>query len=133
MLFSCIEALRGWLMPFPFWLKGLGPRGEYLARRYYHRRGYHCLARNWRHGRWELDLVMANYRRLLFVEVKTRRYRPGRRIGDVLRHRQKRRLLKLAKIYLDRWKAGEIPWAFCLVLVTFRGRGGPSIQTAILR
>lgn len=132
MLFMLIEFLRGWCMPFPFWKARLGDRGEYLVKRYFHRRGYHLVARNWRHGHGEIDLIMANYRRLVFLEVKTRSYRPDQRIGDQLSHAQRQRLERLAEVWLAQWPDHRIPWTFQLVLVTVRGPRF-SIQQATLR
>ncbi len=120
MIFVIVEFLRGWLMPYPFWIRNVGRRGEYLARRYFHRRGYHHVAHNWRHGRGEMDLIMANWRHLVFVEVKTRRYRENMRIGDQVRYSQKKRLKGLAQVYLKQWKNQEIAWEFQVVLITFQ-------------
>ena len=57
----------------------LGRLGEQLALDHLERLGYTLVARNHR-TRWgELDLVVADARSLVFVEVKTRRgSRPGR-------------------------------------------------------
>jgi len=130
-VFAAIEWLRGWLMPPPFWLGGLGAKGEYLARRHYHRRGYHCLDRNWRLGRGEIDLIMANARRVVFVEVKARAWREDLRIGDQLRHAQAQRLARLARARLRAW-GGEVPWRFDLALLQFRRGRCVSVQIARL-
>lgn len=59
----------------------LGRRGEELAARYLSRRGWRILARNFRAGHKELDLVVRRGSVLAFVEVKTRR---GGDFGDPL-------------------------------------------------
>jgi len=50
----------------------LGARGEALAAEHYRRRGARILARNWRRGREELDLVVLEGEVLVFAEVKSR-------------------------------------------------------------
>lgn len=50
-----------------------GRRGEELAARYLAGRGWRILARNYRCGHGEVDLVARRERVLAFVEVKTRR------------------------------------------------------------
>jgi len=119
MLFALLEMVRGYMMPFPFWVRDVGRRGEYLVRRSYHRRGYHCAERNWRHGRGEIDLIMASWREVVFVEVKTRKTPVAARPDDQMRFRQRRRLLALARVFLRRWPDLEIPWRFDLVLVRY--------------
>lgn len=51
----------------------IGWRGEQLAARYLRKRGCRIIVRNWRAGRYELDIVAWEKNVLLFVEVKTRR------------------------------------------------------------
>lgn len=50
----------------------LGKKGEQLAEEYLVGLGYTILFRNWRHGRYEIDLVAAKNEVLHFIEVKTR-------------------------------------------------------------
>ena len=52
----------------------LGRRGEEAASQYLETQGYQILARNWRSGRAELDLIVVSpdQQTLVFVEVKTR-------------------------------------------------------------
>lgn len=49
-----------------------GRLGEELALRYLVERGYTLLARNWYHGKIELDLIFENQGVIVFVEVKLR-------------------------------------------------------------
>jgi putative endonuclease len=50
----------------------LGKKGEQLAEEYLTDLGYTILVRNWRHGRYEIDLITAKDGVLHFIEVKTR-------------------------------------------------------------
>jgi len=116
-----LEWIRGWLTPHPFWIRDLGKKGEFLVRRYYRRHGYHLVARNWRHGRGEIDAIMANPFGFVFVEVKTRTWREGLRMADELSFEQEKRLNGLAHYFMSQWDQSH-PWRFELHLVTVKGR-----------
>lgn len=49
-----------------------GSEGERLAAEYLVNKGYEILARNYRYGRAEIDLIARKGNWLIFVEVKTR-------------------------------------------------------------
>ena len=132
MIFILVEWLRGRLMPYPFWIGDPGRRGEYLVRRRFHRQGYHLVAKNWRHGRGEIDLIMANYRELLFVEVKTRRQDSPTEI-DLVRKDQRERLLKLGRIFVSRWGEVDLHERFLLARVNYTpGSRNYTIETGPL-
>lgn len=50
-----------------------GKQGEELAMKLLQSKGYTILARNWRHGRTEVDILARIGHTLVFVEVKTRK------------------------------------------------------------
>lgn len=50
----------------------LGKLGEQLAKEYLAERNYTILHRNWRNGRYELDIIAMKGEVLHFIEVKTR-------------------------------------------------------------
>ena len=50
----------------------LGRTGEQLAAEYLSGLGYNILYRNWRHFRYEIDVVATKEQVLHFIEVKTR-------------------------------------------------------------
>jgi putative endonuclease len=120
-------------MPSPFWIPTLGGRGEYLVRRYLHRRGYHLLARNWRHGKGELDLVMACAGHVVFCEVKTRQKGGQRRLADLLHPRQEKRLLALVEPFLNQYEDRQVPWRFLLFEVILSPGRRPTIRQARIR
>lgn len=73
----------------------LGQQGEAVAAAYLLEQGFEILARNWRYGRWELDLVCRRNETIHFVEVKTRSGRSyGGAVGAV--HPAKQRRMALA-------------------------------------
>jgi len=52
--------------------KELGANGETAAKNYLLSKGYKVLETNWRHKRWEIDIVAERHNEIIFVEVKTR-------------------------------------------------------------
>jgi len=52
----------------------LGKFGENVAQRYYERKGFKLLHKNFRSRHYEIDLVFVSEGKLVFVEVKTRTY-----------------------------------------------------------
>jgi putative endonuclease len=50
----------------------IGAAGERAAAEWLEREGFEILARNWRDGRYELDIVAGRGGTLHFIEVKTR-------------------------------------------------------------
>jgi putative endonuclease len=113
--------------------RGLGDRGEQLARAHVRRRGYTVLARNVRTRHGEVDLIARDGPTLVFVEVKTRR--AGDR-GTIradqdpllgLGPAQRRRLRRLAAAWLadrsgPRPRASAIRFDVIAVVVDTRGR-----------
>ncbi len=52
--------------------KKIGCKGEALALTYLERYGFQLVARNYRHGHGEIDLIVIKTHLMVFVEVKTR-------------------------------------------------------------
>lgn len=51
----------------------LGKKGEELAAQWLAARGFVILQRNWRHGRYEVDIIASQAGVLRIIEVKSRR------------------------------------------------------------
>ena len=81
--------------------KMTGKMGEDAACRYLEARGQRILARNWRSGHLELDIVSYDGAGLHFVEVKTRvaplTADPQENVG----HDKRQRMIRAAHAYLN--------------------------------
>jgi putative endonuclease len=93
-----------------------GRWGESVAARFLRRKGYKIVQRNWRSGRWEIDLVAQDGGVLVFVEVKTRRL--GDAIGGygaAIAPAKRRALRNAVGAYLQNF-GSELPcWRFDIV------------------
>ncbi|PWG65279.1 YraN family protein [Sediminicurvatus halobius] len=97
-----------------------GEAAETRACAHLEARGLRCLARNFRTRRGEIDLVMADGRMLVFVEVRRRR---RSRFGDgidSISAAKRRRLAAAAAAYLQR-RRDEPPCRFDVVAVDEHG------------
>ncbi len=86
----------------------LGELGERIAARWLERGGWRILARRFRSGRRDIDLVVQRDELIVFVEVKAR---TGIEFGDpveAVNHRKQRELAKSARTWVDRHgRSGE--------------------------
>ncbi len=104
-----------------------GARGERVAAAALHAAGWRILARNYRFGRREIDLVVRRGRTLAFVEVKTR---SGPRFGGPLAAvtwRKRREIEAVAAHFLARMPPEEVrrlEVRFDVVAVRLRRDGG---------
>ncbi|MDP4151274.1 MAG: YraN family protein [Bacteroidota bacterium] len=81
----------------------IGRKGEELAALWLAGRGFQILARNWRHGRYEVDIIARLGGTCHFIEVKTGRTRkygyPEERVG----RKKIRDLMKAGAAWLYRF------------------------------
>ena len=81
----------------------LGKEGEDESVRFLTEKGYTILHRNWRSGKYELDIVAQHLDELVIVEVKTRR---NTLYGDpetAIDNRKIRRILSSTNAYLQKY------------------------------
>lgn len=99
-----------------------GLEGERQAERFLTERcGMTCLARRYRAEGGELDLVMADEKTVVFVEVKAR---PGGRAGEgllAITPGKRQRLLRAARAYLLEMGGMDRPVRFDVVEITRDG------------
>lgn len=83
-----------------------GNQGETLAARYLKEKGYEILARNYRHGKAEIDLIVQKDNWVLFVEVKTRKSSDYGQPEDFVMTQQAGRIFDAAEewIFSTNWQ-----------------------------
>jgi len=84
-----------------------GKVGEDLGWSFVEQQGYTILEKNWRHSRWEVDVIASKDTVLHFIEIKTRRTAsygmPEQRVGN----KKIQNLINAAEEYLylhPQWK-----------------------------
>jgi putative endonuclease len=113
--------LRSLRRSFP--QKTLGQRGEEAAARFLRRLGYKGLARGRRLRPGELDLVMADGRTIVFIEVKTRTSQDAGHPSEAVDLAKQRRLTRLAVTFMKRHGLLDYPCRFDIVAVTWPADG----------
>jgi putative endonuclease len=106
----------------------LGRWGENQARRFLLKQGFTTLARNWRAGRGELDLVMADGETIVFVEVKSRADENFVSATTAVTTEKKRILLRTAKCFLRKYNLLNRPLRFDVLTVILGKAGKPQIK-----
>ena len=84
-----------------------GSQGEALAATYLTQNGYCVLHQNWRHSRWEVDIIAEKHGILHFVEVKTRRTKKFGHPEENVDKKKIQNLINAAEEYLyqqPQWK-----------------------------
>ena len=96
-----------------------GKWGERLAAWYLLCHGCRILERNYRYGRWEIDIVARERRTgtLLFVEVKTRSNTSFGRPADAVTAQKQHFLTRAAEGYLKTHDGFDVPTRFDVVEV----------------
>lgn len=97
--------------------KEIGSRGEDAAMEWLRQRGYYIVERNWRVGRYEIDIIAEHYDTLHFVEVKTRKEGSWQSAYDSI-DEQKIRTLRRAAAYYRATRRPRRLIQFDLIAVT---------------
>jgi putative endonuclease len=113
---------------WPWWRRWFGTRSERAAARYLRRQGWRILARNWSCPLGELDLVAADGRTVVFVEVRSTgadsTERPAASVDDV----KQGRLTRVALEYLRRHGLLEQAARFDVLALSWpQGRREPTV------
>ncbi|HEX3934542.1 MAG TPA: YraN family protein [Puia sp.] len=81
----------------------IGREGEDLAADWLVRHGFSILHRNWRHGRYEVDIIAGHSNILHFIEVKTRRTSTYGHPEESVSRKKIEHMLQGASAWLYRW------------------------------
>jgi putative endonuclease len=109
--------------------RSLGNSGEDLAARYLVSQGHDILARGWRAGRGEIDLVVCKDGEVVFVEVKTRRGRTYGLPEEALTWKKRQQLRALALLFFQRHPKFEgQPFRIDVVAIELGGEGGGRLR-----
>lgn len=99
----------------------LGERGERLAVCLLRELGIDVLARNYRTGRGEVDIVARDGTTLCFVEVKTRHHWVHSRPADAVGIAKRQRIVRAARQYLRELGFPPLLYRFDIVEVVLVG------------
>ncbi len=80
----------------------LGNKGEDLAANLLEQKGYEVLHRNWRWGRYEIDIVAQQKDVLVIAEVKTRQSNYFGEPEEFVSRAQQKRLVESANAYMEK-------------------------------
>jgi putative endonuclease len=109
-----IFRLRKAFAPLP-----LGARGERAAAKFLKRQGCRIVAHGYRDRLGELDLVCVKDRKLIFVEVKTRRSEDAGQPVDAVNKQKQRRVTAAAERFIRRHDLQGTPVRFDVVSVVW--------------
>lgn len=107
--------------------RALARRGEALAAEHLARSGLEVLARNWRSGRREIDLVAREGPIVAFVEVKTRGPGPQAPL-EALGRAKRRDVRRAAEAWIRDHPGVGREFRFDAVAVDVDGSGGARIE-----
>lgn len=82
--------------------KTFGTRGEALAKEHLTNRGYIILEENWRLRHLEIDLIAADDKHIVFVEVKTRSAGHAETVEDMVDKDKQRNMIIAANAYIEK-------------------------------
>ncbi|MYI07250.1 MAG: YraN family protein [Gemmatimonadetes bacterium] len=99
----------------------VGRRGEGLAAEYLAERGWRVLARNYRAGPREIDIVAARDGVVAFVEVKTRATRTGGAALEPIRRLKQRAVVAAARRWIHENGRRGCVYRFDAIGVELRG------------
>ena len=101
--------------------QAVGTLGERIAERWLRGRGWQVLARRFRSGHRDVDLIVERGTTIAFVEVKARRERGYGDPIEAVNWRKRRELTRSAQVWIDRYGRSGLSYRFDVVGVLIEG------------
>ncbi len=98
-------------------LQNIAKLGETFAAEHLKARGYQILAQNYRYQRGEIDLIAQQEKRIVFVEVKTRRSLKFGLPQCAVTEQKQRQISKIALAYLQTQNLLDAPCRFDVIAI----------------
>ena len=105
-----------------------GKRGEGIALQFLKERGMRLVARNWRSGHKELDLIMDDGEFLRIVEVRSLSYPNLKSPAESVDRQKQRRVLGAARKFAS---ANSVRREIVLDIVSVVFKGGESVEETV--
>lgn len=99
-----------------------GRRGEQWAVRHLKKQGFKILERNWRHGRYEIDVVARDHNCTVFVEVRGRQNDSYQSGYDSVNRQKRYAIMQAVKAYL-RHHPGILTYRFDIISIQWDAQG----------
>ena len=106
----------------------LGQWGEKYCQRYLRAKGFVYIAGNFSIRAGEIDLVMADNKTLVFVEVKTRSSEDFAKAQEAVNQQKRNRIIKTAKYFLKKYNLTDEAFRFDVVTVILGQKGKPQVE-----
>ena len=100
----------------------VGAWGEAIAAKRLAEQGYTVLARNWRSGHGELDIIAERAGIITFVEVRTRRSHAYGSPEESITRRKRAKLIHTAQAYLEANAMTEAQWQIDVIAIDLDAR-----------
>lgn len=100
----------------------VGAWGEAIAAKRLAEQGYTVLARNWRKGHGELDIIAERAGVITFVEVRTRRSDAFGTPEESITPRKRAKLIETAQAYLDVNDLLDAQWQIDMIAIDLDAR-----------
>jgi putative endonuclease len=95
----------------------VGAWGEAIAAKRLAEQGYTMLARNWRSGHGELDIIAEHAGVITFIEVRTRRSDAYGAPEETITSRKRAKLIETAQAYLEAHALTDVQWQIDVIAI----------------